>query len=256
MKQLPLVLTAALLITSNDLIARGGGGGGGGGFRGGEGGDFRGEMGEGEFREGGVGDGVRGDDGGWGRGGEATARDEYGGWGNEGDYRGNDEGANIDRGGQDNLRVGEGTGEADVNVRPEGDGEDNLNVRTADGRDYDTNVEGPEGYRGGYVWRDGDYVAVNCAPLVPYAAPFGVWAGWNIVTQPDYVQYPVYATYPIETAVQVALQNLGLYEGAIDGDAGSCSSAIEQYQMQNNMPETGTINSGLLTALGIQASAQ
>jgi hypothetical protein len=145
-------------------------------------------------------------------------------------------------------------GAADVNVRPEGDDTANVNVRTADGRDYDATAAGPDGYRAGYVWQNGEYVAVNCDPWVPYAAPFGVWAGWNIVTQPDYVQYPVYASYPVETAVEVALQKLGLYAGPIDGNAASCAGAIEQYQMQNGMPVTGTISPELLTALGIQAT--
>jgi len=121
----------------------------------------------------------------------------------------------------DNYRV------SDVNVRPEGEDTANVNVRTADGQDYDVNVAGPDGYRTGYVWQNGDYVAVDCHPWAPYPAPYGVWAGWNVVTQPDYVQYPVYATYPVETAVEVALQKLGLYDGPIDGNASSVASAIE-----------------------------
>ena len=161
---------------------------------------------------------------------------------------------NIDRTGDDNFRISDPNGSADMRVRPEGDDTANVNVRTSDGKDYDATVAGPDGYRNGYIWQNGGYVAVNCDPFVPYAAPFGVWAGWNIVTQPDYVQYPVYATYPVETAVQVALQKLGLYTGPIDGNATSCAGAIEQYQMQNGMPVTGTITPELLTALGIQAS--
>ena len=156
----------------------------------------------------------------------------------------------------DNYRVSDSNGSADVNVRPEGDDTANVNVRTADGQDYDATVTGPEGFRAGYVWRNGDYVAVNCDPWVPYAVPFGAWAGWYIVTQPDFVQYPVYSTYPVETAVEVALQKLGLYNGPIDGLAASCAGAIEQYQMQNSTPVTGTISPDLLTALGIQASYQ
>ena len=156
----------------------------------------------------------------------------------------------------DNYRVSDSNGSADVNVRPEGDDTANVNVRTADGQDYDATVTGPEGFRAGYVWRNGDYVAVNCDPWVPYAVPFGTWAGWSIVTQPDFVQYPVYSTYPVETAVEVALQKLGLYNGPIDGLAASCAGAIEQYQMQNSTPVTGTISPDLLTALGIQASYQ
>ncbi len=156
----------------------------------------------------------------------------------------------------DNYRVSDSNGSADVNVRPEGDDTANVNVRTADGQDYDATVTGPEGFRAGYVWQNGDYVAVNCDPWAPYAVPFGAWAGWSIVTQPDFVQYPVYSTYPVETAVEVALQKLGLYNGPIDGLAASCAGAIEQYQMQNSTPVTGTISPDLLTALGIQASYQ
>ena len=129
-------------------------------------------------------------------------------------------------------------------------------MRTADGQDYNTTVAGPQGYRSGYVWQNGDYVAVNCDPFVPYAAPFGAWAGWNVVTQPDYVQYPVYSSFPVETAVEVALQKLGLYTGPIDGNAASVAGAIEQYQMQTEVPVTGTITPELLTALGIQATYQ
>jgi hypothetical protein len=153
-----------------------------------------------------------------------------------------------------NLRINDADGSADVRVRPEGDDTANVDVRTADGKNYDANIAGPDGYRNGYIWQNGDYVAVNLDPFVPYLAPYGAWSGWSIVTQPDYVQYPVYATYPVETAVEVALQNLGLYTGPIDGDATSCAGAIEQYQMQNSLPVTGVISPELLTALGIQAS--
>jgi hypothetical protein len=162
--------------------------------------------------------------------------------------------ANIQRTGDDSYRINSGGDSA--TVRTDGDGAANVNVRTVNGADYDAAVVGPDGFRNGYIWRNGDYVAVNCDPWVPYAVPFGAWAGWSIVTQPDFVQYPVYSTYPVETAVEVALQKLGLYSGPIDGLAASCAGAIEQYQMQNGMPVTGTITPELLTALGIQASFQ
>jgi hypothetical protein len=130
----------------------------------------------------------------------------------------------------------------------------NVNVRTPGGRDYDASIAGPDGYRNGYVWRDGNYVSVNCDPYVPYAAPFGPWEGWSVVTQPEYINYPVYATYPVETAVQVALQNMGLYSGPIDGNAQSCEQAIAEYQQQNGLDPTGTITPQLLQTLGIQAT--
>jgi peptidoglycan hydrolase-like protein with peptidoglycan-binding domain len=76
------------------------------------------------------------------------------------------------------------------------------------------------------------------------------------VTQPVYLDYPVYPTYPVETAVQVALQQIGLYSGPIDGRVSSCRGAIETYQQQNALTVTGTINPELLKALGIQANPQ
>ena len=233
MKTLAL-LGLTLLVTTSLVAARGGGGGGGG---------FRGGMGEEGFREGGF------DEGGFRDDAPRVSEDNV-------DAAVREDDVNVDRTGDDNYRVSDNNGSADVNVRPEGDDTANVNVRTADGQDYDTNVAGPDGYRAGYVWQNGSYVSVNCDPFVPYAAPFGVWAGWNVVTQPEYVQYPVYATYPVETAVEVALQKLGLYDGPIDGNAASVASAIEQYQTQNNLPVTGAISPDLLTALGIQASFQ
>ena len=235
MKPLPL-LGLTLLATTTLVLARGGGG-----FRGG------GDFGGGEFRD----EAPRVDENF-----DPAMRDDVNVT-REGDdvnidRDGND--ASIDSTGDDNYRVSDDNGSADVRVNPEGDGEANVNVRTADGKDYDTTVAGPDGYRNGYIWQNGEYVSVNCDPWVPYAAQFGVWAGWNIVTQPDYVQYPVYATYPVETAVEVALQKLGLYTGPVDGNATSCAGAIEQYQMQNGLPVTGTISPELLTALGIQAT--
>jgi hypothetical protein len=144
----------------------------------------------------------------------------------------------------------------DLDNRVEGEWDQTDGERRSDEGGYDVSLEGPGGYRAGYVWRDGGYVAVDCSPWVPYAAPFGMWAGWSVITQPDYIQYPVYATYPVETAVQVALQNLGLYSGLIDGNAASCSEAIKQFQEQHNLPVTGTIDPTLLSALGVQASQQ
>lgn len=191
--------------------------------RGGGGGGFHGGMGGGEFRDAAV------DDGAW--------RDEA-------------------RPVEDNLGRDDAAWRDDPAVRNEAEDMADNDRRVVENTGYDTAVIGPEGYRAGYVWRNGDYVAVNCDPYVPYAAPFGAWAGWNIVTQPEYVNYPVYASYPIETAVEIALQKLGLYSGPIDGQAASCAGAIEQYQMNNGMAVTGTISPELLTALGIQASYQ
>lgn len=143
---------------------------------------------------------------------------------------------------------------AETTVTRTGPDTANLNVRTVNGRDYDATVVGPDGFRAGYIWKDGNYVAVDCTPLIPYVAPFGAFAGWSVITQPAYVEYPVYATYPVETAVEIALQNLGLYNGPIDGLAASCAAAVEQFQSQNGLPVTGAISPDLLSALGIQAT--
>ena len=236
MKILLLVLAALFLLSSHGLLARGGGGGG---FHGGDfgGGDFRGD---GEFRDAPVND--------------DAFRQEVPRVDTDVDPALRDGDANIERTSDDTYRINAGGDSA--KVRGVGDGVANVNVRTINGVDYDAAVVGPDGFRNGYVWRDGQYVAVNCDPWVPYVVPFGSWAGWSIVTQPDFTQYPVYSTYPVETAVEVALQKLGLYNGPIDGLAASCAGAIEQYQMQNDMPVTGTITPELLTALGIQASFQ
>jgi len=232
MNHLSLAALAFLVLALTDLShARGGGGMRGGGDFGG--GEFR----DNEFRDGAV------DDGGFRS--EAPRLD-----GNFNPAVRDD--ANIQRTGDDNYRINADGDTA--TVRGDGDGVANVNVRTVNGVNYDAAVVGPDGFRNGYVWRNGEYVAVNCDPWVPYVVPFGSWAGWSIVTQPDFVQYPVYSTYPIDTAVEVALQKLGLYSGPIDGLAASCAGAIEQYQMQNGMPVTGTITPELLTALGIQAN--
>jgi len=237
-KPLTPLLAALLLVLPDPSWARGGGGGGG--MRGG------GDFGGGEFRgEDGMRDDVVDDD---------AFRQEAPRVDGDVDPALRDDDANIQRTGDDSYRINADGDSA--TVRGDGDGVANVNVRTVNGVDYDANVVGPDGFRNGYVWRNGEYVAVNCDPWVPYAVPFGSWAGWSIVTQPDFVQYPVYSTYPVETAVEVALQKLGLYSGPIDGLATSCAGAIEQYQMQNDMPVTGTITPELLTALGIQASFQ
>ena len=230
-----LLVPLVLAVTTTLVFSRGGGEGGG--FRGGD------DFGGGEFR----GDGELRDD---------TMNDDA--FRQQAPRVDQDvdpalrDNANIQRTGDDSYRINDGGDSA--TVRTDGDGAANVNVRTVNGADYDAAVVGPDGFRNGYVWRNGAYVSVNCDPWVPYAAPFGAWAGWSVVTQPDYVQYPVYSTYPVETAVEVALQKLGLYSGPIDGLAASCAGAIEQYQMHNSMPVTGTITPELLTALGIQAS--
>ena len=216
----PLLIALLFATATSQLHARGGGGGG---------------FSEG-FREGGFGNGFRQE--------EPRFNDE------------DRDDVNIQREGNDDFRVEDQNGSANVRARPDGYDEANVNVRTANGKDYDTNVVGPDGYRKGYIWQNGGYVSVTCDPFFPYYAPFGPWAGWSVVTQPVYLDYPVYPTYPVETAVQVALQQIGLYTGPIDGRVSSCRAAIETYQQQNGLTVTGTINPELLKALGIQATPQ
>lgn len=215
----PLLIAVLLNAATSQLQARGGGGGFGGGFH-----------------EGGFGGGFR----------EEAPRFN--------DEDRND--VNIQREGNDDFRVEDQNGSANIRDRPDGYDEANVNIHTSNGKNYDTNVVGPEGYRNGYIWQNGGYVSVSCEPFFPYFAPFGPWAGWSVVTQPAYLDYPVYATFPVETAVQVALQQIGLYNGPIDGQVSSCRGAIEAYQQQNGLVVTGTINPELLRALGIQAKAR
>lgn len=231
MRTIPLFAAASILALQPALFARGGEGFRGGGFEreetGGE------ALRENEMRE----DAVQ----------ENEIRRE--------EAERTDADVNIDRspGGKDVTVDADGR-TADADITRTGYDTANVNIRTFDGRDYDANVVGPDGFRPGYVWRNGEYVAVDCAPFAPYVAPYGAWAGWSIITQAAYVQYPVYATYPIETAVEVALQSLGLYSGPIDGLASSCSGAIGSFQAQHDMPVTGTITPELINALGIRAT--
>lgn len=123
------------------------------------------------------------------------------------------------------------------------------------------NAEGPNGgtasaswsgYRSGYVYTGGVYRQANVVVNRAYVAPVGVYAGWTIVTQPYYVAYPAYATYPVEISVQVQLQRLGYYGGPIDGDIGAqTQKAIAKYQADNGLPPTGQINQALLKSLKI-----
>jgi len=115
----------------------------------------------------------------------------------------------------------------------------------------DGNADGFNGYRAGYVFNNGSYNPVALAVGAAYLAPMGAYAGWGVVTQPDYVQYPTYASYPVETAVEIALTQLGFFQGEIDGSADSVAYAIEAYQQKNNLPVTGQITSNLLAQLGI-----
>lgn len=108
------------------------------------------------------------------------------------------------------------------------------------------------GYRAGYVYRGGVYQPANVVVNAAYIAPVGVYAGWSIIARPAYVAYPQFATYPVEVAVQVQLQQLGYYGGPIDGYHGPMTSAaISKYQAAQGLAVTGTITQALLTSLGI-----
>jgi len=110
------------------------------------------------------------------------------------------------------------------------------------------------GYRTGYYYNNGYYNQVNLIPDATYIAPVGAFAGWGVYTDPTYINYPSYATYPIETAIQIQLANLGYYQGEIDGNSQSVVAAIESYQAKNNLPVTGQITRDLLTQLGISCA--
>jgi len=197
-------------------VARGGGGGGGGHFEGGGGG--------GDFRD-----------------------DSYDSRGENVNFE--NQGAN-----REDVQFNNNDGKsANAEITREGSDTANVNVHTDRG-DYDTTVTGPDGYRNGYIYRDGGYVQVGVDPFVPYVAPFGPFAGWSIVTEPAFTEYPVYATYPVETAVQVKLAQLGFYNGPVDGILGQTTEAIIAYQQSQNLEATGQINVALLDALGIKRS--
>lgn len=108
------------------------------------------------------------------------------------------------------------------------------------------------GYRSGYVYTGGVYRPANVTVNSVYVAPVGAYAGWSVMTLPVYVQYPAYATYPVEVAVQVQLTKQGYYNGPIDGSVGpQTQAAIAKYQSLNGLPSTGQINQALLKSLNI-----
>lgn len=110
------------------------------------------------------------------------------------------------------------------------------------------------GYRTGYYYVNGGYNQVNLTPDATYIAPVGAFAGWGVYTTAEYINYPSYATYPIETALQIQLTNQGYYTGEIDGNIQSVTQAISDYQSKNGLQVTGQINRDLLTQLGISCA--
>lgn len=61
-----------------------------------------------------------------------------------------------------------------------------------------------------------------------------------------------YRSYSVELSVQRELANRGYYHGYIDGAIGPQSrSAIARYQQDHGLYVTGTINSSLLSSLGL-----
>jgi len=56
----------------------------------------------------------------------------------------------------------------------------------------------------------------------------------------------------VESAVQISLSNQGYYQGPIDGNVGPATSrAIRNYQRDNQLTQTGTINTALLISMGL-----
>ncbi len=107
-------------------------------------------------------------------------------------------------------------------------------------------------YRSGYVYSGGAYRAASISVNTLYVAPVGIYAGWNVFVRPAYVDYPAFATLPVEVSVQVELEDRGYYNGPIDGHIGSVTEAsISKYQSDNDLAITGTINEALLVSLGI-----
>jgi N-acetylmuramoyl-L-alanine amidase len=162
-------------------------------------------------------------------------------------------------------------------------GQSSVDIDGADGGSYDADrqragrfgsssvdAEGPKGgsvsasgasvapyrpvvpYRSGYVYTGGTYRAASISVNTLYVAPVGIYAGWNVFVKPTYVDYPAFATLPVEVAVQAELEDRGYYNGPIDGDVGPVTEAsVSQYQSANDLAVTGTINQALLVSLGI-----
>ncbi len=127
-----------------------------------------------------------------------------------------------------------------------------VNAQGVNGGTYQANAAGFNGYRSGYVYTGGVYRPASVTVNTLYVAPVGIYAGWNVLTQPYYVTYPFYATYPVETAVQVELTRRNYYRGTIDGQVGpGTQDAIRRYQNDNSLKVTGNINQALLVSLGI-----
>lgn len=196
------------------------------------------------------------------RGGSVEAEGER-----AGRYRSGSVEAEGPRGGTYNAsgtQVGRvGTGEVNAEG-PRGGTYDASGTRVGPVRTGSVNAEGPNGgtvnrsattwngYRRGYVYTGGVYRPANIVINTIYVAPLGIYAGWKVMTQPYYVNYPAYATNPVEIAVQVELQRLGYYSGLIDGVIGpGTQQAITKFQSMNGFPPTGQINQALLKALNI-----
>lgn len=108
------------------------------------------------------------------------------------------------------------------------------------------------GYRSGYVYTGGVYKPASVTVNSIYVAPVGVYTGWKVVAQPQFITYPAYATYPVEVSVQVELTQRGYYNGPIDGSIGpKTQKAIAKYQADNGLTPTGQIDKPLLKSMDI-----
>lgn len=111
-------------------------------------------------------------------------------------------------------------------------------------------------------------VSIGSGPAYPYYG-YGAYHYRPYYSRPVVVQpYPVYRYYgPAYTApvyrgyevsdlnerVQLSLARKGYYNGEIDGDIGPATrSAIRAYQIDRDLPVSGTIDGSLIRSLGIR----
>jgi len=117
------------------------------------------------------------------------------------------------------------------------------------------------GGRGGAVGGGGGYTTY--APAYSYGSYGGYYPYGSAYPSANY-NYPVTGSSDLDTSnydsttwlsieVQQALARAGYYHGSGDGIVGTRTHvAISEYQHDNGLPITGTINERLLRALGLR----